>query len=167
MLFCIATSTHYNLAYFIAKRMEFVTKHAWLILPYGMLLTRMFNHVIFENPELSNPLYVLYDRVMYPLAAQQERKTRKDYSTRRGRSSTSSLFAFGQPSSSHPNDDDNDGNDEGTSRVSTPSPTLFVNSLTNEVPRVFKNPPNIDPDMEPFYTHQTKILNRQVQLRDD
>ncbi|GJT12462.1 hypothetical protein Tco_0859504 [Tanacetum coccineum] len=127
----------------------------------------MFDHVISENPELLNHLYVLYDRVMYPLAAQQERKTRKDYDTRRGRSSTSSSSAFGQPSSSHPNDDDNDGNDEGTSRASTSFPTRFVNSLTNEVPQVFSNPPNIDPNMEPFYTRQTEIINRQVQLRDE
>ncbi|GKB40919.1 hypothetical protein Tco_0885861 [Tanacetum coccineum] len=118
MLFYIATSAQYNLAYFIAKRMELVTKQARLILPYG-------------------------------------------------RSSTSSSSAFGQPSSSHPNDDDNDGNDEGTSRASTPFPTRFVNSLTNEVPQVFSNPPNIDPNMEPFYTRQTEIINRQVQLRDE
>ncbi|GJZ11543.1 retrovirus-related pol polyprotein from transposon TNT 1-94, partial [Tanacetum coccineum] len=111
--------------------------------------------------------YVLYDRVMNPLTAQQERKTRKDCGTRRGRHSTSSSSAFDQPSSSHLNDDDDDGNDEGTSRASTPSPTRFVNSLTNEVPQVFQNPPNIDPDMEPFYTRQTKIINRQVQLRDE
>ncbi|GKE30896.1 hypothetical protein Tco_1446280 [Tanacetum coccineum] len=78
----------------------------------------------------------------------KERKTQKDYGTRRGRPSTSSSSAFGQPSSTHPNDDDNDGNDEGTSRASTPSPTRFVNSLINEVPRVFSNPPNIDPNME-------------------
>nr|GEU81189.1 putative LRR receptor-like protein kinase [Tanacetum cinerariifolium] len=114
------------------KALEFDTKQARLILPYGMLLTRMFDHVMFKNPELSNHLYVLYDRVMYPLFAQQKRKTRKDYGTRRGRSSTSSSFAFGQPSSSHPNDDDNDGNDERTSSASTPFPTRFVNSLTNE-----------------------------------
>ncbi|GKD38774.1 hypothetical protein Tco_1258981 [Tanacetum coccineum] len=75
---------------------------------------------------LSNHLYVLYNRVMYPLAAQQERKTRKDYGTRMGRSSTSSSSAFGQPFSSHLNDDDNDGNDKGTSRAITPSPTRFV-----------------------------------------
>ncbi|GJX68987.1 hypothetical protein Tco_0304714 [Tanacetum coccineum] len=127
-------SERYNLAYYIAKRMEFVTKQPRLILPYGMLLTRLFKYVISVNPELSNDHYVLYDRVMYPLTAQQERNTRKDYGTRRGRSSTSSSSAFGQPSSSHPNDDDNDGNDEGTSRASTSSPTRFVNSLTNEVP---------------------------------
>ncbi|GJV16407.1 hypothetical protein Tco_1361730 [Tanacetum coccineum] len=163
MLYCVAKSEKFNLAFFIAKRMEFVTKQSRLILPYGMLLTRLFKYVMGKSPKLFNESYVLYDRVMYPLIAQQERKTRKDYGTKRGRHSTSSSSAFGQPSSSHLNDDD----DEGTSRASTPSPTHFVNSLINEVPRVFENPPNIDPNMEPFYTRQTKILNRQVQLRDE
>ncbi|GJS68426.1 retrovirus-related pol polyprotein from transposon TNT 1-94 [Tanacetum coccineum] len=92
--------------------------------------------------------------------------TKKDHGTGRGRHFTSSSSAFDQPSSSHLNDDD-DGNDEGTSRVSTPSPTRFVNSLTNDVPQVFQNPPNIDPHMEPFYTRQTKIINCQVQIRDE
>ncbi|GKE92780.1 hypothetical protein Tco_1573875, partial [Tanacetum coccineum] len=133
-----------------------------------MLLTHLFKYVMSESLELFNESYVLYDRVMYPLTAQQERKTRKDYGMKRGRHSTSSSSAFDQPSSSHLNDDnDDDGNDYGTSRASTPSPTRFVNSLTNEVPRVFENPQNVDPDMEPFYTRQTKIINRQVQLRDE
>ncbi|GKB25341.1 hypothetical protein Tco_0864742 [Tanacetum coccineum] len=91
-----------------------------------------------ENHELYNESYVLYDRVMNPLAAQQERKTRKDHGTRRGRHSTSSSSAFDQPSSSHLNDDDDDGNGEGTSRASTPSPIRYVNSLTNEVPQKIK-----------------------------
>ncbi|GJV52829.1 hypothetical protein Tco_1448570 [Tanacetum coccineum] len=134
-----------------------------------MLLTRLFDHVMTKNLELLNDSYVLYDRVMYSLTAQQERKTRKDYGTKRGRHSTSvsSLSAFGQPSSSHHIDDDNDGNDEGTSRASTPSPTHLVNSLSNDIPQVFPNPPNIDPNLEAFYTCQTEILNRQVQLRDE
>ncbi|GKB91102.1 hypothetical protein Tco_0963374 [Tanacetum coccineum] len=107
--------------------------------------------------------YDLYDRIMYPLTAQQEQKTQKDYGTKRRRHSTSFSSAFGQPSSSHLNhDDDDDGNDEGTSRASTLFPTHFVNSLTNEIPRVFENPPNVDPDMEPFYTLQTEIINHQV-----
>ncbi|GJR10065.1 retrovirus-related pol polyprotein from transposon TNT 1-94 [Tanacetum coccineum] len=72
-----------------------------------------------------------------------------------------------QPSSSHPNDNDNDGNNEGTSRASTPSPTRFVNSLSNDIPQIFSNPPNVDPNMEDFYTRQTEILSRQVQLRDE
>ncbi|GKA25652.1 hypothetical protein Tco_0711761 [Tanacetum coccineum] len=87
-----------------------------------------------ESPELLNKSYVLYDRVMNPLTAQQERKTRKDHGTRRGRHSTSSSSAFDQPSSSHLNDDDDDENSEGTSHASTPSLIRFVNSLTNEVP---------------------------------
>ncbi|GKB04327.1 hypothetical protein Tco_0832470 [Tanacetum coccineum] len=124
-----------------------------------------------ENHELYNESYVLYDRVMNPLAAQQEQKTRKDRGTRRGPHFTFSSFAFDQPSSSHLNDDDDedddDGNGEGTSRVSSPSPIRYVNSLTNEVPQVFQNPPNIEPHLEPFYTRKTEIINRQVQIRDE
>ncbi|GJS14232.1 hypothetical protein Tco_0408704 [Tanacetum coccineum] len=78
-----------------------------------------------ENPELFNESHVLYDRVMDPLGAQKEKKTRKDFGTRKGHHSTSSSSAFDQPSSSHLNDDD--GNDEGTSRTSTPSPIHYVN----------------------------------------
>ncbi|GJX57080.1 hypothetical protein Tco_0286977 [Tanacetum coccineum] len=85
-----------------------------------------------------------------------EQKTRKDHGTRRGRHSTSSSSAVDQPSSSHLNDDDDDddddGNGKGTLRASTPSPIHYVNSLTNEVPQVSQNPPNIDPHLEPFYT---------------
>ncbi|GKG22686.1 hypothetical protein Tco_0387989, partial [Tanacetum coccineum] len=68
-----------------------------------------------------------------PLAAQLEQKLRRDRGTRRGRHSTSSSFAFDQPSSSHLNDDDDDDdeNEEGTSRASTPSPIRYVNSLTD------------------------------------
>ncbi|GKD88275.1 hypothetical protein Tco_1363782 [Tanacetum coccineum] len=120
-----------------------------------------------ENPELENESYVLYDRVMTPLAAQLERKPIRDHGTRRGRHSTSSSSAFDRPSSSHLNDDDDDGNDEGTSRASTHSPIRYVNYLTTEGPQVFQNPPNINPDLEPFYTRQTEIINRQIQLRDE
>ncbi|GKA65792.1 hypothetical protein Tco_0765499 [Tanacetum coccineum] len=66
--------------------------------------------VMDESPELFNESYILYDHVMYPLTAQQERKTRKDYGMKRGRHSTSSSSAFDQPSSSHLNDDDDDEN---------------------------------------------------------
>ncbi|GJT99169.1 hypothetical protein Tco_1094687 [Tanacetum coccineum] len=131
-----------------------------------MLLTRLFDFIIGENPKLQNESYVLYDRVMNRVAAQLEQKPRRDRGTRRGRPSTSSS-TFNQPSSSHLNDVDDDGNDEGTSCASTPSPIRYVNSLTNQVPQVFQNPPNIDPHLEPFYTRQTEIINRQVQLRDE
>nr|GEU41148.1 pentatricopeptide repeat-containing protein [Tanacetum cinerariifolium] len=130
--------------------MEWVTKQARLILPYGMLLTRLFDFVIDENPELQNESDVLYDRVMNPLTAQLERKPKKVRGTRRGRHSTSS-FTFNEPSSSHlNNNDDDDGNNEGTSRASTPSPIRYVNSLTNQVPQLFQNPSNIDPHLDHF-----------------
>ncbi|GJZ58683.1 retrovirus-related pol polyprotein from transposon TNT 1-94, partial [Tanacetum coccineum] len=167
MLYCFVHSEKFNLAYYMAKRMEWITKQSRLILPYGMLLTRLFKFIINENPKLYKESYVLYDRVMTPLVAQLERKPRKDHGTRRGRHSTSSS-TFNEPSSSHLNDDDDDdGNNEGTLRTSTPSPIRYVNSLTNKVPQVFQNPPNIDLHLEPFYTHQTKIINRQVQIRDE
>ncbi|GJS95293.1 hypothetical protein Tco_0802261 [Tanacetum coccineum] len=157
----------FNLAYYMAKRMEWVTKQARLILPYGMLLTRLFKVIMDEYPELYNKSYVLYDRVMNPFAAQLERKPRRDRGTRRGRHSTSSSSAFDQPFSSYLNDDDDDGNDEGTSHESIPSPIRYINSLTNQVPQVFQKSPNVDQNMEPFYTCQTEIFNRQVQLRDE
>ncbi|GKE21041.1 hypothetical protein Tco_1432553, partial [Tanacetum coccineum] len=131
MLYCVVHSEKFNLAYFMAKRIEWVTKQKRVILPYGMLLTRLFKLIMNENCNLYNESYVLYDHVMNPLVAQQERKTRKDRGTRRGRHSTSSSSAFDQPSSSHLNDDDDDGNGEGASRASTPSPIHYVNSLTN------------------------------------
>ncbi|GJV60719.1 hypothetical protein Tco_1466819 [Tanacetum coccineum] len=130
-------------------------------------ITRLLDFIIGENPKLQNECYVLYDRVMNPLAAQLERKPRRDRGTRGGRHSTSSSSDFDQPSLSHLNDDGDDGNDEGTSRTSTPSPIRYVNSLTSQVSYVFQNPSNVDQNMEPFYTCQTEILNHQVQLRDE
>ncbi|GKC62856.1 ribonuclease H-like domain-containing protein, partial [Tanacetum coccineum] len=115
MLYCIARSERYNLAYFIAKHMELVTKQPRLIMPYGMLLTHLLKHVMTISHRVLDDYYDLHGRVMYPLTAQQERKTRKDYGTKRGYHSTSSSSAFSQPSSSYLNNDDNDGNDEGTS----------------------------------------------------
>ncbi|GJV15288.1 hypothetical protein Tco_1360611 [Tanacetum coccineum] len=168
MIYCIANSLNFNLAYFMDKRMEWVSRQSNIILPYGMFLTKILTHILNENPELQNPSYVLYDRVMEPLFSSQEQKPRKDRGTRKGRTSTSLTLAFGEPSSSHPTNDDEDvDHNEGTSHASTPSPVSYVNSLTNQVPQVFQNPPNIDPHLEPFYTRQTEIINRQVQIRDE
>ncbi|GJY88720.1 hypothetical protein Tco_0503348 [Tanacetum coccineum] len=105
---------------------------------------------------------------MYPLAPQHERKIRKDYGTKRGHHSTfaSSSSAFDHPSSFHHVDDDNDEDDEGTSHASTPSPISYVNSLPNDIPQVFTNPFHDEQNMSTLFTHQTEILNRQVQMRD-
>ncbi|GKB21030.1 hypothetical protein Tco_0854953 [Tanacetum coccineum] len=102
--------------------MEMVTKQAQLILPYGMLLTRLFKYVMSSNPELSNDRYVLYDHDMYTLAPHYERKTRKDYGTKRGRPFIfdSSSSAFDHPSSSHHVDDDDDENNKDSTGCVTP-----------------------------------------------
>ncbi|GJS64265.1 U-box domain-containing protein 35-like protein isoform X2 [Tanacetum coccineum] len=49
MLYCIETSTPYNLAFFILKRMEKTRSKPKELLPYGMLLTRLFKHIIGEG----------------------------------------------------------------------------------------------------------------------
>ncbi|GJY28538.1 hypothetical protein Tco_0404305 [Tanacetum coccineum] len=105
MLYCVVHSEKFNLVYFMAKRIEWVTKQKRLILPYGMLLTRLFKFVMNENREFYNESYVLYHRVMNPLTAQQEQKTRKYLGTRRGHHSTFSSSSFDQPSFSHLNDE--------------------------------------------------------------
>ncbi|GJX21241.1 hypothetical protein Tco_0223918 [Tanacetum coccineum] len=141
MIYCIANSLNFNLAYFMAKRMEWVSRQSNLILPYGMFLTKILTHILNENPELQNPSYVLYDHVMEPLSSSQERKPRRDRGTRKGRTSTSSTPAFGEPSSSHPTNDDEDvDHNEGNKTMSIllPSPVSYVNSLTNQVPQAFK-----------------------------
>ncbi|GJS23797.1 hypothetical protein Tco_0452429 [Tanacetum coccineum] len=135
MLYCVANFERFNLAYFMEKQMEWVTKQTRLILPYGMLLTRFLDFIIGENPKLQNESYVLYDHVMEPLSSSQERKPRRDRGTRKGRTSTSLTPTFGEPSSSHPTNDDEDvDHNEGTSHASTLSLVSYVNSLTNQVP---------------------------------
>ncbi|GKB83432.1 hypothetical protein Tco_0950327 [Tanacetum coccineum] len=103
-------SRHTILHSSLQNEMELVTHQARLVLPYGMLSSRLFNHVMSIYPEFFSDRYVLYDRVMHPLTPHYERKTRRDYGTKRGRHSTfdSSSSTFDHPSSSHHIDDDND-----------------------------------------------------------
>ncbi|GJZ95889.1 hypothetical protein Tco_0668223 [Tanacetum coccineum] len=109
----------YNLALFILKRMETIRHKPKLLLPYGMLLTRLFNHVVSNFPELEIDRYILYDRVMHPLAPHYEQKKRSDHGTKRCRDSnaSSSSTALNHSSSSHHLDE----NDEESSHSSTPS----------------------------------------------
>nr|GEW59364.1 reverse transcriptase domain-containing protein [Tanacetum cinerariifolium] len=114
--------TSYGVVGFIAKNFNLVTKvvmeegarvHGeWVVAEKGRKSEE--NRAFDFGREHCALHSVSKDHVMYPLIAQQERKTRKDYDTNRGRPSTptSSSFVFGQPSSSHHIDDDNVGNDE-------------------------------------------------------
>ncbi|GJV46180.1 hypothetical protein Tco_1430716 [Tanacetum coccineum] len=83
MLYCIETSTPYSLAFFILKRMEKTRNKPKELLPYGMLLTRLFKHVMSVSPELAIDHYISHDKVMHPLAPHYERKTRSDHCKKR------------------------------------------------------------------------------------
>ncbi|GKC76297.1 hypothetical protein Tco_1130308 [Tanacetum coccineum] len=68
MLYCLTMGKPFNLAYYIANQMVSVTKSADMTLSYGMLLTRLFEHVRVNHPySFSNELY-LVDHVMIPLS---------------------------------------------------------------------------------------------------
>nr|GFA23202.1 copia protein [Tanacetum cinerariifolium] len=97
------------------------------LLPYGMLLTRLFKHVVSVSPELDFDHYLSHDRAMHPLAPHYERKTQADRGKKRPRESnaSSSSSTLNHPSSSHLLDDSIDENDD-ESFHSNPS-SLFQN----------------------------------------
>ncbi|GJR79254.1 hypothetical protein Tco_0150039 [Tanacetum coccineum] len=98
MLYCIETSTPYNLAFFILKRMEKSQNKPKELLPYGMLLTILFKHVVF---------------------------TGSDHGKKRPHDSNASSSSTTQnhPSSSHPLDETVDVNDEESFRSNSSSPS--------------------------------------------
>nr|GEU80861.1 retrovirus-related Pol polyprotein from transposon TNT 1-94 [Tanacetum cinerariifolium] len=53
MLYCIESSTLYNLAFFILKRMEKTRNKPKELPPYGMLLSRLFKHIVKRPYELN------------------------------------------------------------------------------------------------------------------
>ncbi|GJZ77139.1 retrovirus-related pol polyprotein from transposon TNT 1-94 [Tanacetum coccineum] len=107
MLYCIETSTPYNLALFILKRMEKTRNKPKELLPYGMLLTRLFKHVVSVFLELAIDHHLSHDRVMHPLAPHYKQKMRSDHGKKRPRDSNASSSSTTQshPSLSYPLND--------------------------------------------------------------
>ncbi|GKC53341.1 hypothetical protein Tco_1076086 [Tanacetum coccineum] len=64
MLYCIVAEEQYNLAYFFVKRIEYAQATPTANLPYGMLLTHLYRHVMEHYPYLNNGIYNVIDRVM-------------------------------------------------------------------------------------------------------
>nr|GEW46994.1 retrovirus-related Pol polyprotein from transposon TNT 1-94 [Tanacetum cinerariifolium] len=125
MLYCIESSTPYNLAFFILKRMEKTRNKPKELLPYGMILSRLFKHVVFVFLELEIDNYLSFDHVMHPLAPYYERKTRSDHGKKRPHeSNASSSFATqDHPSSSLLPDAMIDENDDESSHPNSSSPS--------------------------------------------
>ncbi|GJS00691.1 hypothetical protein Tco_0317199 [Tanacetum coccineum] len=75
MLYCIEQAHFIQSSIFILKIMEKTRNKPKELLPIGMLLTRLFKHVVSVFPELAIDHYLSHDRVMHPLAPHYERKT--------------------------------------------------------------------------------------------
>nr|GEV54801.1 pentatricopeptide repeat-containing protein [Tanacetum cinerariifolium] len=165
MLYCIESSTPYNLAFFILKQMEKTQNKPKELLPYGMILSRLFKHIVSVFPELAIDNYPLFDHVMHPLAPHYERKTRADRGKKRPRESnaSSSSSIINHPPSSHPLDDSIDENDDESFHSNPSSPSQNISSSSNDVSRVHQNPPH---ESHYLNTFLSETINLQTQQRD-
>ncbi|GJV06690.1 hypothetical protein Tco_1344346 [Tanacetum coccineum] len=111
MLYCIETSTRYNLAFFVLKRMEKTRRKPKELLPYGMILTRLFKP-----------------------------KDGSDRGKKRPRESnaSSSSTTLNHPSSSHPLDDPIDEDDDESFHSNSSSLSQNISSSSNIVSSVIK-----------------------------
>ncbi|GJY24620.1 hypothetical protein Tco_0398278 [Tanacetum coccineum] len=66
MMYCILTSTPFNFAYFLIKRIENIKYQPNTPIPYGIILSRLYEHIIKTNPHLRNPKYKTYWGSMKP-----------------------------------------------------------------------------------------------------
>nr|GEZ18352.1 pentatricopeptide repeat-containing protein [Tanacetum cinerariifolium] len=99
MLYCIESWTPYNLASFILKRMEKTQNKHKELLPYGMILSRLFKHVVSVFPKLAPDNYLSFDHVMHPIAPNYEQKTQSDHGKKRPHESNASSSSATQKSS--------------------------------------------------------------------
>ncbi|GJZ05169.1 retrovirus-related pol polyprotein from transposon TNT 1-94 [Tanacetum coccineum] len=75
MLYCLENGQPFNLAYFIIRRMYFFRNQKDKVLPYGMILTRLFNHLKANMAEHTfDACYKLVPRKMSSLKAKQPKK---------------------------------------------------------------------------------------------
>nr|GEY54907.1 copia protein [Tanacetum cinerariifolium] len=126
MLYCIESLSPYNLAFFVLKQMEKTQNKHKELLPYGMLLSRLFKHTVSVFLELAIDRYLSFDRVMHPFTPYYERKTRSDHGKKRPResnASSSSSTTLNHPSSSHPLDNTLDENDDESFHSNSSSPS--------------------------------------------
>ncbi|GJW32195.1 hypothetical protein Tco_0052227 [Tanacetum coccineum] len=135
------------------------------ILPYGMLLTRLFKHVMSVSPELAFDHYLSNDRAMHPLAPHYERKTRADRSKKRPHESNASSSSTTQnhPSSSLLLDHMIDENDDKSFHSNSSSPSQQVSSSSNVASRVRQNPSHENHDLN---TLLSETITFQAQQRD-
>ncbi|GJS01653.1 hypothetical protein Tco_0318161 [Tanacetum coccineum] len=131
-----------NLAMLVLKRMEKTRSKPKELLPYGMLLTILFKHVVSIFPELAIDRYILHDRVKHipPLSIPPHmREKTHDEARKRPRESnaSSSSTTLNHPSSSHPLDDPIDEDDDELFKFQSSflSISQNISSSSNDVSR--------------------------------
>ncbi|GJU97299.1 hypothetical protein Tco_1326570, partial [Tanacetum coccineum] len=111
------------------------------LLPYVMLLSRLFKHFVSVFPELAIDNYISFDHVMHLLAPYYERKTRSDHGKKRPReSNASSSTTQNPPSLSLSIDAMVDENDDESFHSNSSSPSQHVASSSTVGSRVYQNP---------------------------
>nr|GEU89567.1 retrovirus-related Pol polyprotein from transposon TNT 1-94 [Tanacetum cinerariifolium] len=165
MLYCIESSTPYNLVFFILKRMEKTRNKPKELLPYGMLLSRLFKHVVFVLSKLAIDNYLSFNHGMHPLTPHYKRKTRLDHGKKRPRESNDSSSSATQdhPFSSLPPDAMIDENNDESSHPNSSSPSQHVSSSSTVVSRVCQNPSHESHILDTFLS---ETINIQTQQRD-
>nr|GEW03260.1 ribosomal protein L7Ae/L30e/S12e/Gadd45 [Tanacetum cinerariifolium] len=164
MLYCIVAKEQYNLAYVFVKRFECARATPTANLPYGMFLTCLFRYIMEHYPHLDNGIYNVVDRVMRLHALKQTRKPQSDRGKPKARHSVSSSFGHHLGSSFHHEEDDED---EGTSRASTPSPTTNLNSLQLLNYQRYDIPTSSKQDDDLLFERQTDLLNQTQQIHKE
>nr|GEX33286.1 hypothetical protein [Tanacetum cinerariifolium] len=111
------------------------------LLPYGMILSRLFKHVVSVFLELETDNYLSFNHVMHPLAPHNKRKIRSGHGKKRPRELNASSFSATQnhPSSSLPPDAMIDENDDESSHPNSSSLSQQVSSTSTVVSRVHQN----------------------------
>ncbi|GKB83782.1 hypothetical protein Tco_0950677 [Tanacetum coccineum] len=86
MLHHLKNSQNFNLAYFIAHKIESVKNKVNCPLPYGLLITRLYQFVLAKHPRLFHPhhtlQFVLHYRMMSSINRKNERKLNKSEEVR-------------------------------------------------------------------------------------
>nr|GEU29069.1 ribosomal protein L7Ae/L30e/S12e/Gadd45 [Tanacetum cinerariifolium] len=143
MMYCIVAKKQYNLAYFIAKRIEHARATIKANLPYGMLLTRLYRQVMDWYPKLDNGICNVIDRVMHPLAVVQARKPYRPLiklmKTKKSKMNVPPEIAL----------------------------HTYLNSLSLLHHHVFKNPTTPEQNANTLFNRPTLLLNRQQQTHEE
>ncbi|GJX80381.1 retrovirus-related pol polyprotein from transposon TNT 1-94 [Tanacetum coccineum] len=138
-------------------------------LPYGMLLIRLFKHVVSVSPELVFDRYLSHDQAMHPLAPHYEQKTRADRGKKRPReiNASSSFTTQNPPSLSLLIDSMVDDNDDESFHSNSSSPSQHVSSSSNVRSRVLQNSSHESHDLNTFLSETITLQTQQRNVYRD